>query len=430
MADVDTRIETIEDEINVLKGEIRRTLVDLRALLMREDSPLNEGALGRTVLPEIPEVPAEPAITRKEVSELLRQESAEASRLAAPDTQPQSPSTGSNPGQQVPPGAGMMGPLPAFAGMPVVQGPMWGAGAMPGPPPAPAPGPLPPDPAMAERERRLVEQERRMEEQERRLLDQERKIASAARREDVRERDVEVARVVAEQVPSSPAPVTSHDAVESRPAKKERNIALEEGEASYDRWEERNEAEVEAVVTRRRPNPGPGVWVADTEQEDRYRERDEDPLAGPPEDAYRGNNSEVDEEPSRSLTDNGRSSRVYAEYLDLLSDTERLDTADEENTAELPLDINLLSSLTRWTSLTRSRVGEQQLSNILNLYSESGHLSARLRELLEQVSGVVDGVGPEMDQDAQGCVDLIFHLHGILAGGLNISQIPTAKVAN
>ena len=184
------------------------------------------------------------------------------------------------------------------------------------------------------------------------------------------------------------------------------------------------------MVARRRPRSRPGVWVADTEHEDRYRGRDEDPLAGPPEDAYRGNNSEVDEAPSRSVTDNGRSSRVYAEYLDLLSDTERLDTADEENVAEMPLDINLLSSLTRWTSLTRSRVGEQQLSNILNLYSESGHLSARLRELLEQVSGVVDGAGPEMDQDAQGCVDLIFHWHGILAGGLNIGQILTAKVAN
>ena len=46
MADVDTRVESLEDEVKVLKGEVRRTLVDLRALLMREDSPLNEGNLG------------------------------------------------------------------------------------------------------------------------------------------------------------------------------------------------------------------------------------------------------------------------------------------------------------------------------------------------------------------------------------------------
>lgn len=47
MAEGDTIIEALEDELKVLKGEVRRTLVDLRALLMREDSPLNENAIGR-----------------------------------------------------------------------------------------------------------------------------------------------------------------------------------------------------------------------------------------------------------------------------------------------------------------------------------------------------------------------------------------------
>ncbi len=47
MAEGDTRIETLEDELKVLKGEVRRTLVDLRALLMREDSPLNEAAIAQ-----------------------------------------------------------------------------------------------------------------------------------------------------------------------------------------------------------------------------------------------------------------------------------------------------------------------------------------------------------------------------------------------
>jgi hypothetical protein len=39
MAESDTRLETLEDEVKVLKGEFKRTLVDLRALLMREDLP-------------------------------------------------------------------------------------------------------------------------------------------------------------------------------------------------------------------------------------------------------------------------------------------------------------------------------------------------------------------------------------------------------
>ena len=44
MAENDTRLETLEDEVKVLKGEVKRTLVDLRALLMREDSPWRRGA--------------------------------------------------------------------------------------------------------------------------------------------------------------------------------------------------------------------------------------------------------------------------------------------------------------------------------------------------------------------------------------------------
>ena len=45
MADGDQRIEVLEDEMKVLKGEVSRTLVDLRALLMREESPLMSGGL-------------------------------------------------------------------------------------------------------------------------------------------------------------------------------------------------------------------------------------------------------------------------------------------------------------------------------------------------------------------------------------------------
>ena len=178
MAEVDTRVETLEDEIKVLKGEIRRTLVDLRALLMREDSPLNERTIASMSPSENAESAGEPAVTRTEVTEMLRQESAETSRPAAPDSQPQSNPPGPNPSQSMPQGPGMMGQVPAFAGMPPMQNPMWAAGSMPAPPPAPAPIAPSPDPAFAERERRLADQERRMEEQERRLVDQERNIAT------------------------------------------------------------------------------------------------------------------------------------------------------------------------------------------------------------------------------------------------------------
>ncbi len=62
MAEGDTRIETLEGEPKVLKGEVRRTLVDLRALLMREDSPLNERALARH-LAAMPSEGGEPQAT-------------------------------------------------------------------------------------------------------------------------------------------------------------------------------------------------------------------------------------------------------------------------------------------------------------------------------------------------------------------------------
>ena len=36
------RLDVLEEELKLLKGEMKRTLIDLRAFIMREDSPLNE----------------------------------------------------------------------------------------------------------------------------------------------------------------------------------------------------------------------------------------------------------------------------------------------------------------------------------------------------------------------------------------------------
>ena len=47
MAEADSkRLGALEDELKLLKGEGKRTLVDLRAFIMREDSPLNDKAGG------------------------------------------------------------------------------------------------------------------------------------------------------------------------------------------------------------------------------------------------------------------------------------------------------------------------------------------------------------------------------------------------
>ena len=43
MAEVDTkRLDILEEELKLLKSEMKRTLVDIRAFIMKEDSPLNE----------------------------------------------------------------------------------------------------------------------------------------------------------------------------------------------------------------------------------------------------------------------------------------------------------------------------------------------------------------------------------------------------
>ena len=130
------------------------------------------------------------------------------------------------------------------------------------------------------------------------------------------------------------------------------------------------------------------------------------------------------------VTRNGRSSRVFEEYMDLVEDTEALDAPGYDLDDPRAIDVNLLSSLTRWTSVAKLRVGEEKLQEMLDLYARSGHLSMNLRELLQQISAMVDEAPLEATEDAHGCVDLIFHLHGILAGGLAIHQTKSATRTN
>ena len=245
----------------------------------------------------------------------------------------------------------------------------------------------------------------------------------------------------------SPLQAASHGGRQTRGAQDELHNALDQGEPFYDRQEvyietaietavassqsspgpddrrgEHTDAAVGTVVAKSQSSSGPERLLSDMEDEAWGPERYEGLQDGPHPGIVRGHGRGDDKDRVHLVTGNGRGSRVYQEYIDLLSETEELDAADEGKSAELPLDINLLSSLTRWTSLARSRVGERRLKEILDLYSQSGHLSAKLRERLEQISDMVDDEELETSQDAQLWVDLIFHLHGILAGGLTIRQ--------
>ena len=113
----------------------------------------------------------------------------------------------------------------------------------------------------------------------------------------------------------------------------------------------------------------------------------------------------------------GSGSHVYDEYQQLFETVDGAQGSEHDSGNTAPLDVNLLASLVRWTTLAKGRVGEARLKNILELYLGSGRSSPQLRELLTSVSKMVDTVSPETPQAAQECMDLLSHLHGILTGG-------------
>ena len=125
---------------------------------------------------------------------------------------------------------------------------------------------------------------------------------------------------------------------------------------------------------------------------------------------------------------NGSGSRVYDEYLQLLSETEESYVENDEASPTAPMDINLVASLVRWASIAKQRVGEDRLHDILELYLQSGRAAPGLREVLTHISGMADAMPPDTNQTAQECVDLISHLHGILTGTLAIVRVPQVKM--
>ena len=193
MAENDTRVDALEDEVKVLKGEVRRTLVDLRALLMREDSPLNEGSFGRRSTPVDSDPNEGSSQTRVAITEATRQVQSEPPDSGPPNRPVQEPpGARPNPPQPAYPDQGPGNAAPPFGAVgpggmfPPQMGPQPWAG-WPSPQAAQAPAPSPQvssglDAAMAERERRMAEQEQRMAEQER-------KLADSARAETHRDRD-------------------------------------------------------------------------------------------------------------------------------------------------------------------------------------------------------------------------------------------------
>ena len=119
---------------------------------------------------------------------------------------------------------------------------------------------------------------------------------------------------------------------------------------------------------------------------------------------------------------NGRGNPVFDEYFELMEIAEGPELPGLVPAGE-PLDLNLVASLVRWASIAKHRVGEERLSGILELYFQSRPISTSLKDLLNQITEMVDAFPGDEEQTAQVCVDLISHLHGILTGGLPVGQV-------
>ena len=509
MAD-DQKLEVLEEEIKVLKGEVRRTLVDLRALVMRADSPLNDSSIGRRAAMAEPAPEEAVPATRKEPAETVP---------PPPVAQP-IPEAVENPAPGPGPGPGFAAPGPPAVmppgtppGMPMQAPPMWPAAPVyqpppPPPPPAPAPPPGAPDSGAAEQMLRMADQERRMAEQDRKLAEQERKMADAERsksndkqqsndkqseqeeriaklelnladadrsksngkqqsgdkQSEQEERIAKLELNLAEArrppdlgLPPGPGrmPVKKDDSVaaavkaEETEEEKEQeqeftgsreatnSSAQDPGDAEGDTFEDHAEVDIHGAVSingRAGGYEAPENELEETlkavKTEVRYVEsrvpvqqiRQAPQREDEPPETKIGSQFDHVEEEYEPRGNNGRGNPVFDEYFELMEIAEGPELPGLVPAGE-PLDLNLVASLVRWASIAKHRVGEERLSGILELYFQSRPISTSLKDLLNQITEMVDAFPGDEEQTAQVCVDLISHLHGILTGGLPVGQV-------
>ncbi|PKB72570.1 MAG: hypothetical protein BZY75_06335 [SAR202 cluster bacterium Io17-Chloro-G7] len=370
---------------------------------------------------------------------------------------------------------------------------MWGAGNISQPPPPVVPVV---DPAIERREREIADQQRKLDDQERKMAEQERRLSDVEREKRLQEEKAKLA--LEKEPPSRRKKVAEEDEASPIQARTiSRRVQIEpEEDQDEDKDEEWDEDEADTIITlptssRKRPSTSDDqdddldpdddeddempiseydeLEVDDDEEEEekprrkkltgtkvRKRTREASFRDEPPE-------YDDDQEPksrltqkngnSRSTNGNGNGnghangSRVYQEYMELLGETAELGGGSEPSNRNLALDVNLISSLTRWAVIAKQRVDNHRLSQILELYGQFGHLTPELMALLTQIIVLVDGdpvepvpvsnllegatwadgAGSKTNAEAQNCIDLIFHLHGVLAGSPAFRSAPTPK---
>ena len=360
MADSDMRLEALEDELKLLKGEVKRTLVDLRAVVMREDSPLSERpTFGREPNKEtVPQVGVE---IRQVASEGVSTPSGD--KVEALEQQLKAIKATIEVSANLPPEShqpvvnGSGGPMvwpgnnPAAQWPPGFPPPSGGSSSNLGPQPQDYPsGPQPDHPNGT--------------------------------------------------LPSLGGPSTQWDGENgtNHVARQEEDLGERAGGPGVD-WEANSTyTQQDGRARPYQPGKGRGSGAAyDSEQQDRGA-------------SHEGNrkSKQRPQPPQQQFEHNGWDSE----------DQDAVYPGVNGVSGGLSLSVNLVTHLTRWVFQAKKRVGQERLMDVLELYMHASPGSESLRELVVFISAIGEDE-PTCNEPLGGydAAELIHQLHGIVLGG-------------
>ena len=405
MVAADKRIEILEDELKLLKGEVKRTLVDLRAFVLREDSPLTE----RMVHPRAPIAPMAQAPPPPQAAPLpgseRRVESLEDELRAIrmeKDTSSSSPGGVTiNYGSPDAPAAGLPQAPPGLPAQPASPDAQWLASQMPEEPQAPtltpAAGPVPDlwneDGQDGDRQDWDRASRREAQDANSRAGLAEEKLQEFPDDTDPQRHALKSVRRINESEKGTP----------SRPdsGRRGRDVTTPPREPRGER----------------RPKDNQEPSEANDLEKGRYRHMNGSDRPNQYGDINGSERPSQHREMSRWEYDD-------TEDDDLMpAGEERHGSSNGSGPMSQDiLDVNMVGNLVRWAALARRRMGPDKLRDMLNLYFRSGHNSKELRETIVYICSMEEedwAANPE-----QECVDLIHQLHGILTGAMVVPYKP------
>ena len=372
MAELDSRLSALEDEFKLLKGEIKQTLVDVRSMVMAAETPISEQFLVRQAA----------APVAAAVSDSRGEGSYRDSGASRRDSGGEGPGPWNNPqgggmpnfGNQMP----SMGAMPPYGGQ-VFQPPIVIAGGgAPAPvqasAPVPAPAPPPPPEAPPPAYQNQVER--------------------GSRR-------------------APPPPQVTGPA---RQASRDRYPVGRDDESWTLDDSEVDEGAPMVVAREARPpvsRPGPAPSVRRRPSTRRQPEHGYESLR--PIAARRPRSGHIRRVAMR------RERRAYE--------------APERAELELVMNVNDMSSLMRWVSLARQRMGVEKLLAFVDLYVRYTDHSPHLNDLVEHISDLLaevpsDGADGQQTYERDTATewgDLMLQLHGIVARDQSDLELPPAE---